>query len=374
MTKAIFLSGGGARGAYQAGVLRGISDILGVKEIPVDIISSVSAGSINASFLAMHADDFNEGTHRLSKLWGDINCDEVFYATNFELIKSVLRNAFSMSLHYDVPGGQYLLDTKPLLNTLKTNLDFNRINQNITRGLLKAFEVASTCYDIGKTVSFYNTHESHPGFKKIRHFTKNTPIEAEHIMASSAFPLFFPAIKIGNLNFGDGGLRHSAPLRASIKFGADKILVIGTRKANPPPTSLDVASIGNISFATVLGNMLNALFLDNLDTDLRLLNRINQQMDLIPAADKAKLRWRKVNVLYLHPSIDIGKLAAGKHKSMPYLLRYLMSSFGAQEKAGDFTSFLLFEADYCQALISCGYDDAIAQKDQINHFFSETSS
>jgi NTE family protein len=285
-------------------------------------------------------------------------------------MKSVTRNTISMLMHTSLPGGQYLLDTAPLHDTLVKNLDFTRINENIERGLIKAFETAATCYDIGKTVSFYHCQGDHPGFKKIRHFTEKTSIEPQHIMASAAFPLFFPAIKIGNLNFGDGGLRHSAPLRASIKFGAENILVIGTRKATPPPSSLESAGLGDISFANVLGNMLNALFLDNLDTDLRLLNRINQQMELIPLKDREKLRWKKVNVLYLHPSIDIGNLAAGKHKSMPYLLRYLMSSFGAQEKAGDFTSFLLFEANYCQALISCGYDDAIAQKDQILRFFS----
>jgi NTE family protein len=370
MKKAIYLSGGGARGAYQAGVLRGISDILGTTELPVDIISSVSAGAINASYLAMHADNFSEGTERLSKLWSNISCDQFFKATNFALLESIFRNGLSMMFHMATQNGQYLLDTHPLAETLKSTLDFERINRNIDRGLVKAFEVAAMCYDIGKTVSFVHAYAPPTGFKKIRHFSNNTRIKLEHIMASAAFPLFFPAIKVGKLHFGDGGLRHSAPLRASIKFGADNILVIGTRKAHPPPTSLEAASIGDISFANVLGNMLNGLFLDNLDTDLRLLNRINQQIDLIPQSERNRLRWKKVNVLYLHPSIDIGKLAAGKRHSMPYLLQYIMKAFGGGEQAGDFTSFLLFEADYCQALISCGYDDAIAQKDQINQFFS----
>lgn len=371
MKKAIFLSGGGARGAYQAGVLQGISEILNCKQLPVEILSSVSAGSINSAFLAVHADDFACGTDKLVKLWSNLHCGKIFDTRNLSLIKSVIRNTSSIAFRFNIPGGQYLLDTTPLKKTLAENIDFDKLNKQINDGKLEAFEVAASCYDIAKTISFYHSRNpDQQDWSRDRHISQKTHIRCDHLLASSAFPLFFPAIKIDDLNFGDGGLRYISPLRASIRMGADAILVIGTRRASPPPASLKSASIGDITYAHILGNMMNALFLDSLEIDLRLLSRINEHATLIPDSAREQHSWRNIKVLYLHPSIDIGKLAEGKQKVLPSFLRYLMNAFGTTQQSGDVMSFLLFEAAYTKELIDCGYEDALAQREQILRFFS----
>ncbi len=371
MKKALYLSGGGARGAYQAGVLKGINEIVKTKHLPVQMLNSVSIGSINAAFLAMYADDFSSGINRLVELWSSLSCDKIFRVDNLSLIKSVIRNVFSLTFHYRVKGGGYLLDTAPLKKLLDSNLDFKKINDNIDSGLLSDFEVAATCYDISETISFIKSTLPSPCWKKIRHFACPATIGCQHILASSAFPLFFPAIKIDTMHYGDGGLRLSSPLRAAIKLGVDRILIIGTRKTPSIEASVNSTGIGDITFADVLGNMLNALLLDNLDRDLNMLSKINDSIKLLPKDKWESSKLKNIQVLYLRPKVDLAKLALPKQKTMPFLLRYLMSVFGTKEQSGDLLSFLLFESAYCKELLDMGYDDAMRQKDEINKFFTD---
>lgn len=367
--KAIFLSGGGARGAYQVGVLKGISDIIKTDKLPVEIISSVSAGAINASFLAMYAHDFSLALSKLIELWSSLSFGKIYRVGNFSLIKSVLRNVFSMILHIDVKGGGYLLDTTPLKTLLNSHLDFHKINSNIEQGLLSDFEVAASCYDLPESTSFFKSNRPIPCWEHTRHTSCSTDISCKHILASSAIPLFFPAVEINQLHYGDGGVRLGTPLRASIQLGADRILVIGTRRV-PLKTSAIPAKISDISFAKVLGYMLNALFLDNLDKDVQLLRKINDSINLMSPDQKKESKLKSINALYIYPSKDLGGFTKGMQKNMPLLLRYLMSGFGSKDQSGDLLSFLLFESEYCKQLIDVGYDDAMAQKNDIEEFFS----
>jgi len=369
MKKALFLSGGGARGAYQAGVLRGICDILNCKETPIDIISSLSAGAINASFLAARIDNFKIATSELSDVWLNIKCEKIFKANNISLIRSVLRNVMSMIFHLQLEGGQYLLDTSPLRALLTKNIDFNKIHSNIHNGHLTAFEMATTCYDLSRTISFYCA-SSKTNWERSRHIGRKVKLKCEHVLASSAVPLFFPAIKLGKLHYGDGGLRHSAPLRSAINFGADSILVIGTRQVAKATTLLRSRVIkSGISYANILGNMLDAVFLDNLDKDLELLERINTHVDFVSRWSRRKFQWRNIKILYIQPSVDLGIIAQDTERNLPFLLEYLMTSFGAKEQAGEFLSFMLFESAFTQKLIEIGYQDAINQADEIKAFF-----
>jgi len=367
--KAIYLSGGGARGAYQAGVLKGIADIIQAKSIPVDILSSVSAGAINAAFIAMHANDFTFAVSKLVELWSSLSCGKIFRTGNLALIKSVIRNMSSMMFHHKARGGGYLLDTTPLRALLDANLDFKNINDNIENGLLSAFEVAATCYDLSENTSFFKSSDPLPCWKRRRHTACSTNITCQHILASSAMPLFFPAIKIDQWHYGDGGVRLTAPLRAPIKLGADQILVIGTRKMAPIESAISSSNSEDISFAKVLGNMLNALFSDNLDRDIDLLTKINHSIRLVPPEKQKESKWRPIKVLYIYPSIDLAECTSEMQNTLPILLRYLMSAFGSKEQSGDLLSFLLFEADYCKDLINIGYNDAMAQENEIKDFF-----
>jgi NTE family protein len=370
MKKAFYLSGGGARGAYQAGVLKGISDIIKTKNLPVQILSSVSAGSINAAMLAMHADNFSLATERLVALWSSLKSDKIFRTNNFSLAYSVMRNIVSMLFHYKTESGGFLLDTTPLQGFLDANLDFNKINQNIDRGLLTDFEVATTCYDSSETISFFKSQFAHPTWRRVRHISCPTEIRCQHILASAALPLFFPSIRIEGLHFGDGGLRLAAPLRASIQFDASSILIIGTHKVNKGKPLADVNRMKLITFGKILGSMLNALFMDKLDRDLELLNKVNETVKNFPPEVESTSKWKPIQTLYISPSKDLGKIAGQKQRILPLLLHYLMTMFGTKEQSGDYLSYLLFEYVYSKDLIEIGYNDAFAKKEQIQEFFS----
>lgn len=369
MKKSIFLSGGGARGAYQAGALKCISDILGGGEFPADVLSTVSAGAINGSYVAMHADDFGRATNDLVKFWSHLTSDQVFRVGNLSLIKSVMRNLASMAFHINVSGGQHLLDTGPLRALLEKNLDFDRINANIDKGFLSAFEVATTCFESAQTISFVHSQDSAASWRKIRHYSQAATITCDHIMASAAFPIFFPAVNIDNLHYGDGGLRHSSPLRASIKLGAEAVLIIGTRKTPELDNFAQLKPIDDINFGTILGMMFNA-FLDNLDRDLEHMYTINQNYQLMGEESRSKSIWRDMKILYLTPSIDLANVAVQKEVALPFLLRYLLDSFGEKEQRGDFLSFLLFESAFTNDLIEIGYNDTMQRKDEVEQFFS----
>jgi len=317
----------------------------------------------------MHASDFKFAVSKLVDLWSSLRCSNIFKTSNFSLIASVIRNLSSMMFHYKTKGGSYLLDTAPLKTLLDTHSDFKKINANIEQGLLSAFEVAATCYDLSENTSFFKSTTSMPCWKRTRHSACSTDINCQHILASAAIPLFFPAIKIDPWHYGDGGTRLTAPLRASIKLGADRIFVIGTRKKPSEETAIPTASSDDISFAKVLGNMLNAIFSDNLDRDIELLTKINYSLQFISSEKQTESKWKPIHVLYITPSVDLAELTQGKEKTLPILLRYLMGAFGSKEQSRDLLSFLLFESDYCKTLIDIGYQDAIAQKNDIKDFF-----
>ena len=370
LKKAIYLSGGGARSAYQAGVLKAIHAIVNKKTIPVDILSSVSAGSINASLIAMYAHDFPTAVEKLEHLWSSLSCDKIFQTGNIALLRSVIRNISSMLFHYNFQGGGYLLNTIPLRKLLNENLDFSLINKNIEQGIFSAFEVATTCYDLAKNISFVKSTTPFLAWKKLRHISSPTHLSTHHILASAAFPLFFPSIKIGKLHYGDGGVRLNSPLRASIKLGADRILVIGTRKMPKSITKLNNPPVKDISFAKVLGNMLNAIFLDNLDREVELIHKINESLMLMAEEERKKSAWKPIDVLYINPSVDLATRTDSGQHHLPLLLRYLLSIFGSKEQSSDLLSFLLFDAIYCKELLQIGYNDAIALQDDIEAFFS----
>lgn len=365
MKKALYLSGGGARGAYQVGVLKAIQEIMDFKgKIPVDILSCVSAGSINGIMLAMHADNFSIGVKRLEELWLDLKCADVFKVSNWAILKSLIRNIFCFIFSYAAKG--YLLDTKPLHALLKTHIDFNRVNHLILSGALDAFEIAANCYDLAETVSFFYSTNPYISWRRVRHVSYRTEIAAEHILASSAIPLFFPAVKVGALHYGDGTMRLTSPLRGALKFGAEKIFIISTR-ARGASHELVANHSEEVSFAKVLGSMLNALFLDNLDRDLELITRTNEQL----VSGKIKsARMRYLETLHIRPSGDLASYTGSCDKNLPVLLRYLLRSFGSRDQSSDFLSFLLFEKEYAKRLIDLGYKDGLAQAADIRAFFS----
>lgn len=368
MTKrALYLAGGGARGAYQAGVLKAIYQILQTPKLPFEMVSGCSIGSINASILAQHADDFPLGVEKLENLWREISCNKIFNTSNFQLGKSVFRNLSTILIKQRQSG--HLLDTDPLNEFISSNIDFERIKANIENQAIETMEVISNCYETHQTISFYQHFD--PNYKDWhypRHFSQRVEMDMPHILASSALPLFFPTVKIDGYHYGDGSMGLVSPLRGAIRFEVQKIMVLGTRQL---PTLHDPEKLSNsdIGFAHILGNMLNGLFLDNLDRDIEMVNRMNDIARLLSMWKKRYSPWRPIETLHLRPSIDIAEIAQDNYQAMPAILRMLLNVLGAKSHSGDLLSFLLFEKEFTGELLQLGYQDTMAAESIVQAFF-----
>ena len=369
MTKiGLYLAGGGARGAYQAGVLKAIHHILQKKTCPFGMISGVSVGSINASILAQHADDFDQGVRQLEELWGSIHCQEVYDASNFAMSKSLMRNMSHFLIKQRKSG--HLLDTTPLYNFIEKNVNFAKINQHIADGHLETVEIISNCYERQQTVSFYQHNDTHfNDWHYPRHISQRAQLKNEHVLSSSALPLFFPTVSIDGFHYGDGSIGLVSPLRGALRFNVEKILIIGTRPV-PSMSHLEKWPTSEVGFANILGNMLNGLFIDNLDRDIETVNHMNDIARLLSIWKKHRSPWRPVETLYLRPSIDFAGIAQDKYHSMPSLLRFCLNLLGAQHHSGDLLSFLLFEKEFTQELIHLGYYDTLANAPAVQAFFN----
>ncbi len=365
---ALYLAGGGARGAYQAGVLKALNDILQVKTLPFAMVSGVSIGCINAAIIAQHADDFQTGIEKLEALWSNIHCQQIFNSSNYQLGRSVVRNLSYLLIKQRQSG--HLLDTAPLQHFISDNIDFDKIKTNIANRLLETMEVVSTCYETQQTISFYQHYQ--PQFEDWhypRHISQRADLGKEHILASSALPLFFPTVKIDGLHFGDGGMGLVAPLRGAVRFNVEKILILGTRQLPVFPDTEQFRN-GNIGFAHILGNMLNGLFLDNLDRDIEMVTRMNDIAQLLSMWKKRRSPWRPIEIMHLRPSANVAEMAQAQYQAMPALLRLLLNVLGAQSHSGDLLSFLLFEKEFTRELIDLGYHDTMASSAAITAFFS----
>jgi NTE family protein len=365
---ALYLAGGGARGAYQAGVLKAIGHILQVKKLPFEIISGVSVGSINAAVLAENAHDFPTGLDKLENLWSEIRCQHIFNASNYELSKSVLRNMSHLIVKQRQSGN--LLDTTPLREFITNTINFDLIEANIIDKHLEAVEIISHCYETQQTISFYRHETTYfEDWHYPRHISQQANLRMEHILASSALPLFFPSVGIDGFHYGDGSMGLVAPLRGAIRFQVDKILILGTRQVAyfQEPEQL---KNGDIGFANILGGMLNNIFLDNLDRDIEMVNRMNDIAGLLSMWKKRRSPWRPIETFHLRPSIDIADIAQAQYNSMPTLLRFLLNVLGAKNQSGDLLSFLLFEPEFTCELINLGYQDTLEKAVEIQKFFS----
>ncbi|MFI4962612.1 MAG: patatin-like phospholipase family protein [Legionellales bacterium] len=366
--KALYLAGGGARGAYQAGVLKAIGHILQVKTLPFNMVSGVSVGSVNAVVLAENADDFPAALEKMQSIWNEIRCQRIYNATNYALGKSVARNLSTLLVKQSKSG--HLLDTTPLREFIDENIEFSKIEKNIRDGHLDTFEILSNCYETHQTISFYSHNK--PNFEDWnypRHSSQRAVIKTEHILASSALPLFFPPIPFEGRHYGDGSVGLVAPLRGAIRFQVDKILILGTRKLPDFITAVPNYD-ENIAFANILGSMMNGLFMDNLDRDIEMVNRMNEIATLVSMWKKRRSPWRPITTLHLRPSQDTALIAQEHFSCMPALLRYLLNILGAKNHSGDLLSFLLFEKEFTRVLLDLGYKDTIAAAKQVTDFFS----
>lgn len=367
---ALVLSGGGARGAYQAGVLKGLAEILPEKKkSPFQIISGVSAGAINTAKLACDLDSFSNAVEKLNYLWSQVTTDQVFKTEFLSLNKLSLSMFGSKKKNFDS-----LLDTSPLEELLNQNCDFSKIKANIKQGLLESLIITANNYNTGSAVSFVQTSEPVRGWKESRRVAQTVELNAKHIMASSAIPMLFPPIQIGSEFYGDGCVRNNTPCSPPIRMGADKLFVIGVRTQNnnvAPETAAHPNMSEPPSIIRIINTLLNAVLLDSVEQDVRRIQRINQFIE--EASNGGQLEssdLKAIPALCISPSEDIGLLARSHAHHLPRLLRMTLSTFGSLDEASEIISYLLFDAQFCRKLIDMGYNDAMDSRDTILKFFN----
>lgn len=369
----LVLTGGGARAAYQVGALRAIAQITQFDKNPFKVISGYSAGAINGAWLASRADHFQRATDSMWNEWASITPERVF---NME-IQNVLRIALCWlkdRLFGSMTRRQitYLLDTTPLQNFIRSRIDFGSIQRHLQEGNLRALSVTAANYRTGHSVTFFSGDESIKDWKSLNRISVRTEIRPEHVIASSAIPIFFPPIKVGDSHYGDGMVRLNAPLSAAVHLGADRLLVIGIR--GPSSTSSDESHYGeSVTIGEIAGTILNGLFFDSLDADLARLERINRTLSLINEDVRNRLPdpLRYIPVLSLKPSAEVGELPSCELARLPGMLRFLLKGIGLSETKGlDLLSYLSFEPNYIRSLLDLGFEDTIQKREQIENFFS----
>lgn len=369
---ALVLTGGGARSAYQAGVVHFMQEL--VPEITFPIVTGVSAGAINAAFLAGHPGP--KSAEALLRCWQNINQDEVYLPeSSVSLFRRILRRIRPGNTVIRVDEGEALLNTEPLRRYLSGQLPaapdgtLPQIRENLSSGKLLSVCITTTSFTTGQSVSWVQGRDIEMWHRPSR-IAYSTEITLDHVMASSALPLLFPAVKLGGAWHGDGGIRLIAPLAPALHLGATDIICISPKYPRSREEAGEPAIIGYPPAAQVMGIMLNAIFLDAFDHDIRVAERITKLVRRTPHAERNGMR--PVNILLIEPSKDIGRLARGLEVKTKGVLRLLTRGLGSGDTLSpDWLSVMLFDPEFISRVLELGYEDGKRQSATIETFLEE---
>jgi len=369
----LVLPGGGARGAYQVGILKALAEMLPRRTPnPFAVLSGTSAGAISAAVLASRARSFRTAVTDLERVWANFHSSQVFRADGATMLRS--------SLHWFaaiVLGGlgernpKALLDNDPLWALLRGRINFDSIQHSIDKGYLEALAITAAGYDSARSVTFFQGKQHHQPWDRVRRKGRPTHIVLEHLMASVAVPMIFSPVRIGPEYFGDGAMRQATPLSPALHLGAQRLLVIGVRSEKPEPRPSADEKASYPSFGRIAGYILDALFMDGLSSDLESLIRINLILDGAPGrvlqGEFGELHHTDAFIML--PSRDFRAIAARHVREMPRPVRTLMSGLGALNYGGSqLLSYLLFESGYTRELIQLGYEDAMERRESLMDF------
>lgn len=378
MKRALILSGGGARAAYQVGVLQALAETLPAEIThPFPIICGTSAGAINALALASHPGTFKESVDSLASMWRSLTVGDVYAHGWMDIVKGV--SLVGLSLFNQGIGRKRplsLLDNSPLWDLLGSRIPFHNIQHAIASQKLLAVSVSAMGYSSGHTVSFFQGHESIQGWSRYRRAGVATELRLEHLIASSAIPTIFPAVRINREYFGDGALRQLAPISPALHLGAESLFVIGVsgnRSALKPSKRLPARH--SPSMGQIVGHLLNSAFVDSLEGDLEHMELINKLVKLIPEAQRnaADFNLRAVENMVISPSSPLDVIAGRNIRYLPDSLRFFLRAIGATAKGGGATaaSYLLFSTEFITDLMELGRQDGLAEAEQMLEFFAE---
>ncbi len=368
------MSGGGARGAYQVGVLKAIADLHEKNaQNPFSVISGTSAGAINAVALAASANNFRLAVKKVEKIWRSLHVNAVYKSGAGDLLAGVgrmLGSLFNQGIGRDRPLA--LLNNDPLRELLTHTINFRNIQDRIDKGYLDAVGVTASGFTSGESVTFFQGRPEMTKWRQGRRVGVPTVLGVDHLLASSAIPTILPPVKVSREYFGDGALRQLAPISPVIRLGADRILVIGVSgKPSQVPKRRQVTH--SPSLAQMIGHVFNSAFIDSLDHDLDTLVKVNELLGLVHNENPGKVycEMRNLDLLVIYPSTPFDEIAARHVGDLPRAMRAAMKITGATGRGGgaSLASYLLFESTFCQELIIMGYRDAMAMREDILHFF-----
>ncbi|UTW45951.1 patatin-like phospholipase family protein [bacterium SCSIO 12696] len=375
MSTALILSGGGARGAYQVGVLKALSDILPRDTYnPFPIISGTSTGGINALALAGRPGHFRLRMRKLEYIWRSISPDKVYRSDAIGVLKNTIKVMVSF-FHSGYPFGcpVALFDNSPLKELLQQTVRFRHIDEAIASGELQALCITCMSYTTGQSVAFFQGSSHHEPWERSRRVGVRTGLTVDHLMASAAIPALFPAKQIGDHYYGDGAIRQLKPLSSALQLGARKLFVVGVSdnpRHKPDMTKPDHPP----SIAQIVSHMFNSAFIDSMEADLETLHSINRLVEVFDKEERSDLGiddMRPIDALLVTPSQPIDVIATEYLNNLPTSLKLFMRAIGATAQGGGAStaSFLLFEKEFCTRLLNMGYRDAMEQEKEIRAFF-----
>lgn len=377
MNLGLVLTGGGARAAYQVGVIQALAEISHPSASPFQVITGVSAGAINGGYMMSRADEFGVAARGLWDLWANLETERIYRADPQSLAtlgSKWLQTVGMGGLFSPKKRANHLLNTEPLRELLTQELHLDRLPGFFKSGHLKGVSVSATNYVTGTAISFYDGEESIAPWLRSTRIGLRAPLTVEHVMASSAIPVFFPPIPLEGAPYGDGCIRLTSPVSPAIHLGSDRIIAVGIRYYRTNEQTLEMNQTvkrTELTIAEIGGVLLNAVFLDSLETDIERMERINATLRMISPEQIKNMAHplKQIPILALRPSQDLGQLARGTLKEFPTLIRFLLRGVGAKEDKGwDLLSYLAFEKAYTTQLLELGYNDTIRKKDAIAEF------
>lgn len=372
----LVLPGGGARGAYQIGVLKAIAELVPDGRNPFPILSGVSVGAINATSLASRSQNFSEAVTHLVNMWGGLHASDIYRTDPASISKTAAHWLAALTLGgLGVANPRSLLENAPLGRLLRRELPIVQIEDAIAAGALRAVAVTASSYGTGRAVTFFQGREELKEWVRSRRDGVRSEITVDHLLGSAALPYLFPAQAVGSDYYGDGSLRLTAPLSPAIRLGASKLLVIGVRDESVNRILPETERLRYPNLGTLAGYLLDVIFSDNLDADIERLRRVNATLALLSPEQRSATPLRPVEAYVIRPSRDVREIAQEHAREVPWTIRMLMRGVGGWRAGGQLPSFLLFEPGFCNALIDLGYHDAMEQRDRLSTFleFTETA-